>query len=137
MENKKQESGFNLNNIILLGSEFSRANQVFYDNVKNEMNINVDVQVEDYIIAVKETLTIRQTRQENEQVKMTVTVVGVFEKVGESALDNLEEFGHTNGAAIIFPYIREHVSSLSMKAGIMPIILQPVNFVSLYNSNKK
>ena len=137
MENKTQESGFNLNNIILLNSEFSRANRVFYDNVNNEMNINVNVQVEDNIIAVKETLTIRQTHQENEQVRMVVTIVGVFEKVGKSAIDNLEEFGYTNGAAIIFPYIREHVSSLSMKAGIMPIILQPVNFVSLYNSNKK
>jgi preprotein translocase subunit SecB len=56
-------------------------------------------------------------------------MVGVFECVGESELKDYDLFGRVNGAAIIFPYIREHISGLSLKAGLGPIILPPVNFV--------
>ena len=55
-------------------------------------------------------------------------MVGIFECIGESQLKDYEKFGKINGAAIIFPYIREHITNLSMKAGLGPIILPPVNF---------
>jgi preprotein translocase subunit SecB len=41
---------------------------------------------------------------------------------------NLDQFGHVNAAAIIYPYIREHLSNLSAKAGLGLIFLPPVNF---------
>ena len=50
-----------------------------------------------------------------------------YEKYGESILD-LESFGRVNGAAIIFPYIREHLTNLSAKAGVGLIMLPPFNF---------
>jgi len=53
-------------------------------------------------------------------------MAGVFEKSGNSTL-NLEQFGQINGAAIIYPYIREHLSSLSAKAGLGLIFIPPVN----------
>jgi preprotein translocase subunit SecB len=61
-------------------------------------------------------------------------MVGTFEKVGESII-NLEQFGHVNGAAIIYPFIREHLSNLSAKAGVGIILLPPVNFTKTNNSN--
>ncbi|NCD10471.1 MAG: preprotein translocase, partial [Negativicutes bacterium] len=40
--------------------------------------------------------------------------------------------GNVNGAAIIYPYIREHLTSLSVKAGVGIILLPPANFAA-YN----
>lgn len=36
----------------------------------------------------------------------------------------------------IFPYIREHISELTRKAGFNPIIVQPVNFIALNKQRK-
>ena len=48
----------------------------------------------------------------------------------------MEEFGRINGASIIFPFLREHIANLAMKAGLGPIMLPPVNFQKL-NKNKQ
>lgn len=61
-----------------------------------------------------------------------IKMVGIFEKIGDSTL-NPEDFGKVNGAAIIFPYIREQLTNLSAKAGIGLIILPPFNFTKKSN----
>ena len=127
-QNKNFESGFIIKNIILLESNFSRINQVFFDNVSNELNINANVSVNDKTVTVEEIVNLRQLHDEQEQVKIRVRMVGVFELVGESEIKNLEEFGRINGASIIFPYIREHITNLSQKGSVGAIILPPVNF---------
>jgi preprotein translocase subunit SecB len=55
--------------------------------------------------------------------------LGVFERVGESQITDLENFGNVNGAAIIFPYIREHFSSLAAKSGLGLILIPPFSFI--------
>ena len=57
-------------------------------------------------------------------------MIGVFVKEGDVPLP-LEDFGNVNGAAIIFPYIREQFSNLALKAGLGFIILPPINFVKM------
>lgn len=131
MENNASKSGFNVQNIILIESEFSRINHVQFDkeNTKNNLDIHVDTAINGNIISVAETVTITQLYLEKEQVKIRVKMVGLFEQFGE-ALMPAETFGRVNGAAIIFPYIREHITSLSQKASIPPIILPTVNFAN-------
>lgn len=40
-----------------------------------------------------------------------------------------------NCASILFPFAREAVAEITRRAGIGPMLLQPVNFVELYNTN--
>lgn len=125
----KMESGFRINALVLVESNFCRiANVQFGENVKNDMNINTEVGVEDNVISVAETVTVIQKCDEIEQVKIKVKMVGIFESVGKSQLNDFDAFGRINGAAIIFPYIREHITNLTLKSGIPAIILPPVNF---------
>jgi preprotein translocase subunit SecB len=63
-------------------------------------------------------------------------MLGEFEKIGDVLMD-LESFGKVNGAAIIYPYIREQLSNISLKAGIGNIILPPANFVKLNSETSK
>jgi len=44
---------------------------------------------------------------------------------------------HINCASIIFPFIRESVADLTRRSGLTPLILDPVNFVALYESSKE
>jgi preprotein translocase subunit SecB len=129
-EKQKIESGFIIKNIILIESNFSRVNNVVFDNPKNNININVNVSVVNRIITVEETIDIVQKHGDNEQMKFHVKMVGIFEKIGESELNDLDKFGRINGASIIYPYIREHITNVTLKAGVGAVLLPPVNFTN-------
>lgn len=128
-QNNQPESGFKITNLILLESNFKREASVTFEqsNISNTVNVDVNVQVTDKTIFVTESLSYSQKSGEIVEVSADIKMVGIFEKIGESELD-LEQFGQVNGAAIIFPYIREQLTNLSAKAGIGLIVLPPFNF---------
>ena len=124
------DSGFKIKNLLLVKSSFLRSNDVkFEKDVISDLNIGVEVSVEKNIITVAETVYSTQKYNDVEQVNIEVKMVGIFECIGETLLKDYEEFGRINGAAIIFPYIREHITTLSLKAGIGVIIIPPINFI--------
>ncbi|MGL4852250.1 MAG: protein-export chaperone SecB [Phocaeicola sp.] len=122
------ESGFKIDDLLLLESSFSRIHNVVFEHVTNDLSINTEVGVNENKITVIEEVTLVQRFEAIEQVKIVIKMVGVFEATGASKITDLELFGKVNGAAILFPYIREHITTLTLKAGIPPIILPPVNF---------
>lgn len=129
---KKLKSGFRIINLLLLKSDFNRINDVKFDEkVKNAVDMNVNVSVNEKLITVTETVTVSQMCDEKEQVTVVVTMAGIFESEGESEIKNLKDFGSVNGASIIYPYIREHITNLTLKAGVGAIILPPVNFTKI------
>jgi preprotein translocase subunit SecB len=128
--NNQMESGFRIANLILLESNFKRIPNVTFheEGIKQNINVDVNVNVKEKMVFVTEKIDYTQSFNEIEEVNCTIIMTGVFEKIGDTKLEDLEQFGHINGAAIIFPYIREHLSNLSSKAGLGLIILPPVNF---------
>ena len=139
MENiNNLDSGFKINNLILVESIFSRINNVIFgEDVENNLNINTEVSVNDKIITVSEEVNVVQKNKGIEQLKFKVKMIGIFECIGDSQIKDFDEFGKINGAAIIFPYIREHITNISLKAGIGALILPPVNFTKTEKINKK
>lgn len=125
------ESGYRIDNILLVDSSFHRINDVkFGEDAKNNLDIHTNVSVNNNQIVVEETVTVSQKYGDTEQVKASVRMVGLFAKIGDSPITDLEEFGKINGAAIIYPFIREIISNTSIKAGLPAIILPPVNFAA-------
>lgn len=129
-KNNKMESGFRIKNLFLLESNFKRLNKVQFEGDMPELkiDINTEVGVQGKVISVEETVTITQKYNDIEQFSFSVKMAGLFECIGDSSLTDYDDFGRVNGAAIIFPYIREHITNLSLKAGLNPIVLPPVNF---------
>ena len=125
----KMESGFRINQLLLLESNFKRLNKVQFEGDMPELkiDINTEVGVQGKVISVEETVTITPKYNDIEQFSFSVKMAGLFECIGDSSLTDYEDFGSVNGA-IIFPYIREHITNLSLKAGLNPIVLPPVNF---------
>lgn len=127
-------SGFQLKSIILVDSHMSRKPNVNFKELKLDVEIGTGVGVKDNVVNVKLSVNVKQMENGIAQSEMSATMVGTFEKTGESPLNDMEEFGRINGASIIFPFLREHIANLAMKAGLGPIMLPPVNFQKL---NKK
>lgn len=69
-----------------------------------------------------------------EEFNAVIDVMGNFQKNGDTPL-NMKDFANVNAPAILFPYLREHLASLSMKAGIFPIVLEPINFMETVEQN--
>ncbi len=99
------------------------------ENSEVVKNVNLDLSkgFQDGKIVVYVTLKYTQEFKEQKEVDCTITYAGVFQKQGNPNLTE-EQFADVNGPAIIFPYIREQLSSLSLKGSITPLILPPYNF---------
>ena len=124
------ESGFKIINLILMDSQFKRDVSVTFGEIPgkaSKVHVDVNCEVNANQVVVKETLTLQLTNNDKTEVSAIVVMVGVFIKVGEIPM-SLEEFGKKNGAAIIFPFIREHISTLCLKAGLGQLLLPLINF---------
>lgn len=115
--------------------EFPASPQIFKDNQENSLNMemnssttNVEPNIHEVVLQVSLNIV--------SPAKKTLMIIeckyaGIFEimNVGESELDVLLNV-HT--LEILFPYVREIISSLSMRTSLPPILLPPTNFVQFY-----
>jgi len=62
-------------------------------------------------------------------INLEVHVVGKFTIIGDHITNKeRESFIHISSPAILFPYVRAFISSVTIQMNIEPIILPPVNF---------
>ena len=136
---EQQKPAFNLISITTLEAFFKREAAIdqSYARAKNNLVLNITKQFENDNIGVILTVTLNQELEGKNLVEMRVTTVGVFKKQGEVPEEAITNFCDINGPAIIFPYVREIFSNLSMKGGLQPIVIQPINFVELSKQEKE
>lgn len=138
MKSEELKSGFKVKNVLLISSKFSRVDNVqFNKGERNEIEINVGVtQKGDNIIIVNETLSLSNKIDSAVQYSFEVQMTGVFEKSEKCSIEDNLQFGKINGAAIIFPFIREHVANVSLKAGLGPVFIPPIDFTKARQEKK-
>ncbi len=129
-EENKRTGVYKVENILLLESLFSReSNDILKEQeIINEIKINHEA---------RETLdskfgvifTLAYTGKQNDSVvcRSTIKMLGVFEISGEPPLSD-ELFKQINAPAIIYPFVREHLHNICIKAGIANVFLPTVNF---------
>jgi preprotein translocase subunit SecB len=134
MTNSNQIS---LKNILLLESNFTRTWTIDFDSQDFENNVDIDVENirNDPYLNVIVNLYFNAGVKDDLHIKAFVKMIGVFQ-FEENDDIQIEQFSNVNAPAIIFPFVREHLSSLSVKAGLSPILLAPVNFVKLSEEKK-
>jgi preprotein translocase subunit SecB len=137
MKNASQEYLFN--NVILIESQFKRVLEVDYTspNYGNKLNIEISKSIQDSELSVELTVDIKTGVGEKTDVEMLVKMVGQFTKSTEIDQIPVDRFAKVNAPAIIFPFVREHIASVSSKAGIPTILLPPINFVKMAEEEDK
>lgn len=134
------KTSYTLSSITLIESQFKRAPQIDIEDkgFSSKIDINIEHQREGNKIFIILSLSFNAgTSSDSNQISSLVKMLGAFEFNHINDDLPLDKFINLNGPAIIFPFIREHLASISMKAGINPILLQPVNFVKLAEERKK
>ena len=118
-------SQLKLVDLMIVESSFSRTEKEIQDAAL-EMEIEKDIQKQsEYEI----TLAVR-LKEKNNQINIYVKSKAHFTTQQENT--NLIE---KNTIAIIFPYVRSHISSITSQPGMMPIVLPPMNIAAMLKDN--
>ncbi len=127
-----EKSSYKLLNIILIESQFKREPQITLEakDFNNKISINVEHQITDNNLFVTVSLNFDAGILDTKQIVALIKMLGIFEYIEDDVLP-VKDFAKINAPAIIFPFIREHLASTSMKAGISPILLPPINFIKI------
>ena len=138
---------FALVNIALVKANFERPSIINNLNEKGQLDLSkikeesfVNVYFSDLTLdtfGVYLDISFKTIHQDQLLVDLKVIQCGNFNKVGKPTEDELMSFVNVNAPAIIFPFTREIVASLTTKSLLGSILLQPVNFVQLYNDRKQ
>ena len=126
---KEKQSGFSVESILLTESSFTRKGKINFR--ESEQEVSFETGSKENTVNVKLTTTVTNKFDGEEQYKIVVSFVGVFKRNGDSQILDNEQFGRINGAAIIFPFVREHIANIALKAGLGSVILPPVNFTKI------
>lgn len=134
---------FNIEKLYVkdMSLEIPHAPGIFLEREQPQIDLqlqNQSISVGDGVFEVTITATVTAKLQEKDKVMFLIEVkqAGIFQ------LRNLpqEELETVLGVVcpnILYPYIREVVSDVAMRAGFAPVILNPINFEALYQQRKQ
>lgn len=123
---------YKLKKVLLAESNFKRAKSV---GSLDDHSITIDIVpsvTDSNEFFVELIAEYRQPAQGDAEIEIKVKMVGQFETEGENEVLTLDSFSNVNAPAIIFPFVREHIASLTGKAIPNAIYIPPINFVEAY-----
>ena len=120
-------SQLKLIDLIIVESSFSRSEKDIQNAVlKIEIEKDIQKQPENqYEI----TLAVR-LKEKNDQINVYVKSKAHFITQQENT-----PLIEKNTIAIMFPYIRSHISTITSQPGMMPIVLPPINIAAMLKDN--
>ncbi len=122
-----------------LSLENPNAPQSFF--VKGEPKLDVQMtlghrQVDPHHFEVGLTVTVTAGAGETQLFLVEVEHAGVFE-IQNVPEEHLPTVLAVECPAVLFPYTRQVISQASADAGFLPVLLEPVNFLALYERARK
>lgn len=135
MDTTKQP-GIIIKNIILINDQFSREAYI-PEGARLNINFHQDNKIfeEEYSASLTAELTL--SKDDKVYLDMKTTFVGIFAQIINEKNMDMNNFIKNHAPAIILPYIREHVTTLTQKSGIGPIIIPPINIIALLNKSSE
>lgn len=139
--NSTSESNFGIEKIYIkdISLEMPNAPEIFQHLEPPEIEIamsNSGEKVSDNFYEVVLKITVTARIKEKTLLLVEVSQAGIFELLNIPE-ENFERIFSVICPNILFPYAREVVTDMSVKAGLPQIILSAVNFEAVYAQNKK
>lgn len=123
-----------------LGYKFTKVSLDFSDvNVEHELAIDISTSGV-YVsnigkFELKFIFTALNSQTEEEVVKIESVSQFLFSDIIE--YEDIPDYFYPNSIAIVFPYVRAFISSISVQAGIPPIVLPTYNLSVLQEELRK
>jgi preprotein translocase subunit SecB len=130
------QPSFNIEKLYVkdLSVEVPNAPAIFLEREAPQMDVNMSTQSQMLEDGVYEnTITVTVTAKSGDKTMFLVecTQAGIFriQNVPQDQMPLVLGIGCPN---IVFPYLRETVSDVVLRAGFPPLLLNPVNFEALF-----
>lgn len=132
---------FNMEKIYVkdLSLEAPHAPQIFLEHENPQVDIQLFSQsasIEEDVFEVVITSTITSKIGEKVMFLVEIKQAGIF-RIRNLPGADMEAILAVMCPNILFPYLREAVSSLTVRAGFPPVLLNPINFDVLYQQQKQ
>ena len=124
---KNRQPGITLDSILIAELHFKRS-PALGEKLDYDIEVNTQASFNKEKNVLSELLVVNVKSKDGVSIATSCTVHGQFSAVyGEENL-SLEDFSKENAPAILYPFCREAIATVSMKAGMPPILLPPFNF---------
>lgn len=124
-----KQPGIRFDNVILRELTFTRKAEILA-----QAELKIDFQTSSSISPDNTQLVHDITCEVNEtggSFNIKCSMVGIFSIVSGEANMDLELFAKENAPALMLPFIREVIASTTLRAGVPPIMLPPLNVHAL------
>ena len=140
-QEQAQQPGFSIEKIYVKDAsvEIPNAPQIFTDRTQPQVSIelgNYAQQIEENIFEVAIKVTVTSKIADKTVFLVEVTQAGIFQ-ISNVPAENIELIVGITCPNILFPYARESVSDLIVRAGFQPVLLNPINFEALFAQQKQ
>lgn len=140
-EQQAQQAGFSIEKIYVKDAslEIPNAPQIFTDRTQPQIGIelgNFAQMLEEGVFEVAIKVTVTSKIEDKTVFLVEVTQAGIFQ-IRNVPEENIEMIVGITCPNILFPYARETVSDLIVRAGFMPVLLNPINFEALFAQQKQ
>jgi preprotein translocase subunit SecB len=130
------QPAFNMEKIYVrdISLEIPHAPQVFLDRDTPQIDVQLHTQADSFdkgLFEVNVTATVTARIGEKVMFLIEVKQAGVFQ-ISNVPAKELEQLLAVTCPNILFPYLREVVSDVSVRAGFSSVLLNPINFEALY-----
>lgn len=140
-QEQAQQPGFGIEKIYVKDAslEIPHAPQIFTDRTQPQVSIelgNYAQQIEENVFEVAIKVTVTSKIADKTVFLVEVTQAGIFQ-ISNVPVENIELIVGITCPNILFPYARETVSDLVVRAGFQPVLLNPINFEALFAQQKQ
>ena len=132
---------FNIEKLYVkdLSVEIPHAPLIFLDRENPQVDVQINTQaavVEEEVYEVVVTTTVTAKIGEKVMLLVEAKQAGIF-RLRNLPKEDIESVLAVMCPNILFPYLREVVSDVAVRAGFAPILLNPINFEVLYQQQKQ
>ncbi|TXT24544.1 MAG: preprotein translocase subunit SecB [Gallionellaceae bacterium] len=138
-----QQPQFNIQKVYVkdVSLEIPHAPGIFLERETPQIDLQLHSQatpIEEGVFDVTVTVTVTATLSGKDQVMFLIEVkqAGIFQ-VRNLSQEEMEPILAMACPNILYPYVRELVSDMSVRAGFAPVYLNPINFEALYQQQRQ
>ncbi|MEW5943066.1 MAG: protein-export chaperone SecB [Pseudomonadota bacterium] len=140
MSEQQEQPFFGIEKIYVkdLSLEIPNAPQVFLQRETPEIHVDLNtkgVQLEEGVYESTLIITVTATAGEKTLFLVEVEQAGIFQ-IRNVPPSDVEQVLRVACPNILYPFIREVVSDMTVRAGFSPVILNPMNFEALYHEQE-
>jgi preprotein translocase subunit SecB len=140
-EAAKPQAVFSMDKIYVkdISLEIPHAPQIFLERESPQIDVQLHSQatpIEEGVYEVAVTTTVTAKLADKVMFLIEAKQAGIFQ-VRNVPNEELEPILAVMCPNILFPYLREVVSDVSVRGGFAPVMLNPINFEGLYQQQKQ